>query len=821
MDDNTDNKALFFKLFSAKTEEELNQIIVSDSVLSNDENWEPLGNTRSNLGATDNQQSKSIAALVEKPINSIDALLTKECWHRGIDPESDAAPKTMQEAVEQFFDIPNGDFSEINEAKRREIAKKIQIIAEGDKKKPCLIIYDSGEGQHPLDFKNTFLSLHKENKIKIKFVQGKYNMGGTGVLRFCGKNGYQLILSRKDKELLRGREDLYGFTLVRYHRASGKEYKQSWFEYSVAHDKKIITFKDKELDLGLYEKKFDAGTLIKLYDYDLPGPSMITIDLWRYLNRYLYHPALPILLYEKREYAGHGPTKLMLGNKMRIAIDEREQFDEHFSLNIMSDGNSFPAEVTLFKPTVKKTEFIDKLAVVFTVNGQVHAHYHNSFIANDAKLPYLKDHLLVNIDCSNINTDIQEDIFMASRDRRRDNEFSRKLDNEIARELRDNETLKVANEKRREEKMQNAVAEEDFLNKIMNKLLSRNKEIGKILRSNGKVISSEKKEVSRRTEKEGEKFKPKRFPTYVRFKNIKPGSVKMIPQNGECLLTLETDVEDEYLLRPKEKGELRINFEKSFIPAHHEGTRTTSGADEETFNCNRVGPNKGEIKLRLKDKNQLPVGSEIKVNLELTSPDGPCIASTVIKIDNPHEKSEEKKIQTRETYSLPKRIYVYEKPQKSDSPKWKDYSWTEDNICEIIPSSDAGVDAIAINMDAFALRNYIRSNKITTEKGIEKTNRTFELGVVFISLLLYFQIHQAQESLSFQGEDMESREEFVAFLMKGVGNIIMDLTLNNELLSDLENEDEAASKEVSEYADYSNNERASGYPLKNPTSVGN
>lgn len=321
------NKNLLIELVKAESEDEVDEIIASHPLLSKDKNWEPYGGSRSNFGSIHNQQVNPIPALVEKPINSIDAILIKECRARGIDPEGPNAPRSIEEAVEKFLGIPKGDFSEIPTSKRREIAKNIQIIAEGSRTTPNIIIYDNGEGQHPYDFKNTFVSLNKENKIKIKFVQGKYNMGGSGVLPYCGERKYQLILSRKDPRLLNGRPDIYGFTLVRLHKAP-QGYKQSWYEFCVDEDGEIFSFQADKLDLGLFETNFYSGTYIKLFNYDLPDRSDITLGLWRALNRYLYYPALPILLYEKREYKGHAPTKLMLGNKMRIMIDERDFFSD-------------------------------------------------------------------------------------------------------------------------------------------------------------------------------------------------------------------------------------------------------------------------------------------------------------------------------------------------------------------------------------------------------------------------------------------------------------------------------------------------------------
>ena len=50
--------------------------------------------------------------LAEKPINSIDASLLKECKLKECDPEGKEAPKSMKGAVELFYGIKSGDISE-------------------------------------------------------------------------------------------------------------------------------------------------------------------------------------------------------------------------------------------------------------------------------------------------------------------------------------------------------------------------------------------------------------------------------------------------------------------------------------------------------------------------------------------------------------------------------------------------------------------------------------------------------------------------------------------------------------------------------------
>ena len=217
-------KELCLALINVNLEEQVSKIILNDEILNDETSWTPYGSIENNVGTIFNQSSAPVAALTEKIINSIDAILLNECKKRGIEPDGAKAPRTMQNAVEQFFNIKDGDFSEVARERRRDIASNILVVAEGDKKRPCISIVDMGEGQNPKDFEDTFLSLHKTNKIRVPFVQGKYNMGGTGAIPFCGEKHYQLILSRRNPVLLQhSQRDFWGFTLVRYRTARGND----------------------------------------------------------------------------------------------------------------------------------------------------------------------------------------------------------------------------------------------------------------------------------------------------------------------------------------------------------------------------------------------------------------------------------------------------------------------------------------------------------------------------------------------------------------------------------------------------------------------
>jgi len=222
-------KQLFFQLFNAQNEKEVEELISSNSYLKDNDNWKPYGGNRNNFGTFENQQNNPIPALVEKITNSIDACLMKKCAENGVNPQSKAAPKTMYQAVENFYDIKDCNLNDLTDKHRRLIAEDIQIIATGDKGQPNIRIYDNGEGQLPEDFEKTLLSLHSGNKIKIPFAQGKYNMGSTGAVVFCGDKKYQLIGSKRSND----KNARFGFTIIRRHPLTDVEksenYRSTWY----------------------------------------------------------------------------------------------------------------------------------------------------------------------------------------------------------------------------------------------------------------------------------------------------------------------------------------------------------------------------------------------------------------------------------------------------------------------------------------------------------------------------------------------------------------------------------------------------------------
>jgi hypothetical protein len=240
-----DNYALLNLLLKAEGESEVDEVLKRAGYFDDDPDlWQPFGGFGMNLNQINNQQSDATAALVEKLINSIDAVLMAECYDAGIDPKSPQAPRTMAEAVARLFKVKDGRLENLSATERTKLADRIHFVATGTKKEPCYLVVDRGEGQTPDSFRDTFLSLTKQNKDDIPFVQGRFNCGGTGVLPFCGEHKYQLILSRRHPSCPPPEDDatkdLWGFTIVRRQLpAPGR--KSSMYVY-LAPQGKIFTF---------------------------------------------------------------------------------------------------------------------------------------------------------------------------------------------------------------------------------------------------------------------------------------------------------------------------------------------------------------------------------------------------------------------------------------------------------------------------------------------------------------------------------------------------------------------------------------------------
>ena len=158
---------------------------------------------------------------------------------------------------------------------RNTMSNSIILAATGKRRgEENIIIVDRGEGQSPKSMPETILSISRSNKLKVPFVQGKFNMGGTGALPFCGKNHLQLVISKRCPDITDGSDDdttgEWSVTLVRKEDAREGR-KSSMYTYLTGENKEILSFTAKSFPIipeheGKKYQDMEYGTYIKLFN---------------------------------------------------------------------------------------------------------------------------------------------------------------------------------------------------------------------------------------------------------------------------------------------------------------------------------------------------------------------------------------------------------------------------------------------------------------------------------------------------------------------------------------------------------------------------
>lgn len=322
------NKNLALQLASAETEDRDIEILKNENLWDDIACWRPYGDNENNYSTFGNQQSSPDAALVEKLINSVDAILMKECALRGIDPESADAPQSVIEALKHFYQIPHGKIMMLDTKRRNEMSNDIILAATGKVRgEENLTIIDKGEGQTPDAMPKTILSISRKNKIKIPFVQGKFNMGGTGAVPFCGKNRMELIISKRCPDIAdrtEPRSSEWSVTVVRKETARDG-WKSSMYTYLTDRNGMILSFDAASLPIipeteGKPKQDMKYGTFIKLFNYDMKGyKTNIIMDYNYRLSLLVPELAHPVRIRECRNgFTGHTFATTLSGMATRL-----------------------------------------------------------------------------------------------------------------------------------------------------------------------------------------------------------------------------------------------------------------------------------------------------------------------------------------------------------------------------------------------------------------------------------------------------------------------------------------------------------------------
>ncbi|OGN90312.1 MAG: hypothetical protein A2158_07810, partial [Chloroflexi bacterium RBG_13_46_14] len=310
------------RLFKLQTKREVDEFIQKYCAGAT---WHNLGD-RESPAANVEVSPDPINPLIERLVNGMESLIQREVERAITFAKGEVKePSSIFEAAERFFEIPQGRARNLTINDRRRIAENLKIIFRGKKGAPTVIILDKGIGIHPDDMPNTILSLANSNKGKKPYLIGAYGHGGSSSYEWCD---YAIIISRRDLSLLKTKQDVVGWTIVKKSAEFGA--RTNDYQYLVDETGKVPRF----LPAHLNGYDFIRGTYvshIEMRGTGAFGTELTGLAPYQTLDYRLFDPVFPYLLIEERsEFIGgdtHSGTKEYRGGFSRVLAGLRGRLE--------------------------------------------------------------------------------------------------------------------------------------------------------------------------------------------------------------------------------------------------------------------------------------------------------------------------------------------------------------------------------------------------------------------------------------------------------------------------------------------------------------
>jgi hypothetical protein len=323
------------------------------------------------------------------------------------------------------------------------------------------------------------------------------------------------------------------------------------------------------------ERLVPSGTLIKMYDYKAPR-SNVCGELFKKLEEYLLRPALPLRIIECRpEYKANAMGVTVWDRLTAWGKDKLEPgFEDGASIQIkLSTGETIPAEVRVFKPlkgSDGEEQDHPQTGLRALINGQSHARRDAQFFKTKAvDKEHIAGSMLVTLDCTELGQSSRNALFMSNRETFREDPLLHELLKKVQRELSLHEGLIYLNQKRYQEKVANAISDEDGIS-ALEELLSTDPALADLF---GSMVAGK---IAARTATDGTgtkivgspvPFVGAEFPSYFRRADGSTSVEVDFPQGDATRVSFQTDVKNNYFSRRKHQGNCK--FEGSTQPTFH------------------------------------------------------------------------------------------------------------------------------------------------------------------------------------------------------------------------------------------------------------
>ena len=576
-----DSKEICLRILGAESESAVSEIIESVPEFSDVCNWHPIDGRVTNFNVVTNQASTGSKALTELCTNMVDAVLMKHAYQKSIDPTGPNAPQSVIAGVRELVELRgarSGVLAEVDDPKYlQEFAEKNLVIGVtgGTRRNEslCFTFVDNGEGQHPNDFEDTFLSLSKGSKTNIPFVQGKYNMGSSGVLTYCGRQWYKLIVSRRYDS-----SGEWGWTLVRRRPGDGMPVAEYFKLVEGIQSFVISAIHPMNLNNGERDDKvhITAGTIVKLYDYQMESATSFR-NIRPSIDENLVSTVLPFRLMDYRQRPEPGR-----GGRRAQGVDERRVYGMEFLLLRKDDNEeaeledensaSQPGHVEhvgdvehpgLGKISVRAIVLERDLPgwlkpprnisrVFHAVNGQVQFKENRAYLSQRCKLPGLKDRVVVIVDSSNLSEAAHNDVWKGDRENIRATEVGQLYRDEITKVITDSPYLKELQQQIAREETENLAHESQI--EMFQNLVDADPSIAQLLP--GGALVKLPGNIGR-GRAEPEEWQGKYSPTFLELvaSSVKQNGAE-VAIDGRRVVALKTDVVNDYLTRPDNRGRI-------------------------------------------------------------------------------------------------------------------------------------------------------------------------------------------------------------------------------------------------------------------------
>jgi hypothetical protein len=313
-------------------------------------------------------------------------------------------------------------------------------------------------------------------------------------------------------------------------------------------------------------KKTDSefGTVVRHFGYDLTNytSSIGPKSIYGALQRILFDPIAPI----RFENQVHGWNRVIKGsrNALNGAVDQGDETTRGpeldynvplFSVSLGDHGTIGVEYWVLKRPTDDKGKarrnpadaFVDsKKPIVLSHNGQNHGELSALLLKRDTDLPYLRNRLIVHVNCDHLTPSTKRLLFASTREQSREGYILSRIQEEVIRLLRADDELARLNEEAREQSLK----EEDHMAEQQMR-----RQVAKLLRIAGAALaevggSQTKEKGQGRRVHRGPRVKPEPIalkdpPTYIKIVWDEEREITFYGGQRRYL-RVETDANSEY-----------------------------------------------------------------------------------------------------------------------------------------------------------------------------------------------------------------------------------------------------------------------------------